>query len=307
MRQGSVVIAPSALKCKTSRTGVGCPTALATAYVDGRTVFFATRRPPTFWEYQFNKVFYPGRQRKQESDTQRVYMATILQPYSLSRAPGWVRPAAPCGRPNRPTALPHGHSMTASFVGAVWHSRVTAPMPVDGTVNSPAFLADIEQVLAPTIAHGGIVVMNNLPLRKRPAVRDTIEATRYPRNDGCSPQPFAGLIYVLVMPERPPILRSLAASASSWAVAKVAGSAVQDLVSRERGSPVSDEVYLVRENAVMAAAVIHAQVDPTRLNLATLTAAPLRRPSLGPSSGPNSKKARDRMAGAGDGIRTHDT
>lgn len=40
-----------------------------------------------------------------------------------------------------------------------------------------AFLAHVEQVLGPTPRPGDVVVMDNLPVHKLPAVRTTIERT----------------------------------------------------------------------------------------------------------------------------------
>jgi transposase len=44
-------------------------------------------------------------------------------------------------------------------------------------MDGPAFLAWIEQMLAPTLEPGDIVVMDNLPAHKPDAVRTAIEAT----------------------------------------------------------------------------------------------------------------------------------
>lgn len=54
---------------------------------------------------------------------------------------------------------------------------MTAPMVLDGAMNGPAFLAYVEQVLAPTLSQGDVVVMDNLPAHKLIAVRTAIEAT----------------------------------------------------------------------------------------------------------------------------------
>lgn len=48
-------------------------------------------------------------------------------------------------------------------------------MLLDGPMNGPAFLAYAEQVLAPTLAPGDIVVMDNLPAHKIGGVREAIE------------------------------------------------------------------------------------------------------------------------------------
>ena len=72
-------------------------------------------------------------------------------------------------------AVPHGHWKTTTFVGALRLSGITAPMTFDGAMNGAAFLAYVEQVLAPTLRRGDIVVMDNLPAHKLQAVREAIE------------------------------------------------------------------------------------------------------------------------------------
>ena len=49
-------------------------------------------------------------------------------------------------------------------------------MTLDGPMNAAAFRAYVEQVLAPTLDPGDIVVMDNLPAHKGAAVRTMIEA-----------------------------------------------------------------------------------------------------------------------------------
>ena len=53
---------------------------------------------------------------------------------------------------------------------------MTAPMLLDGAMHGAAFLAYVEQVLAPTLKPGDVVVMDNLPAHKPVAVRKAIEA-----------------------------------------------------------------------------------------------------------------------------------
>lgn len=74
-------------------------------------------------------------------------------------------------------AVPHGHWKTTTFVGALRLSGVTAPMTLDGAMNAAAFLAYVEQVLAPTLTSGDIVIMDNLPAHKTPAVQAAIRRT----------------------------------------------------------------------------------------------------------------------------------
>lgn len=72
--------------------------------------------------------------------------------------------------------VPHGHWKTTTFVGALRLGGMTAPMVLDGPMNGAAFVAYVEQVLAPTLLRGDIVVMDNLPAHKPAAVRKAIEA-----------------------------------------------------------------------------------------------------------------------------------
>ena len=87
-----------------------------------------------------------------------------------------LRGRAPRGERCR-AAVPHGHWKTTTFVGALRLNGMTAPMVLDGPMNGPAFLAYVEQVLAPTLAPGETVIMDNLPAHKVAGVRAAIEAT----------------------------------------------------------------------------------------------------------------------------------
>ena len=88
--------------------------------------------------------------------------------------------ARSCGRSQRGSrcrsAIPHGHWLTTTFTAALRRTALTAPMTLDGPMNAIAFRAYAEQVLAPTLGPGDIVVMDNLPAHKGAAVRAAIEA-----------------------------------------------------------------------------------------------------------------------------------
>jgi transposase len=58
--------------------------------------------------------------------------------------------------------IPHGHWLTMTFTSALRRTALTAPITLDGLLNAGAFLAYVEQVLAPTLDLGDIVVMDNL-------------------------------------------------------------------------------------------------------------------------------------------------
>lgn len=72
--------------------------------------------------------------------------------------------------------MPHGHWKTTTFVGALRLNGMTAPMVLDGPMNGAWFLAYVEQVLAPTLKPGDIVIMDNLAAHKSAPVRNAIEA-----------------------------------------------------------------------------------------------------------------------------------
>jgi len=74
------------------------------------------------------------------------------------------------------SSVPHGHWKTTTFVGALRLTGMTAPMVLDGPMNGAWFLAYVEQVLAPALKPGDIVIMDNLPAHKGASVRAAIEA-----------------------------------------------------------------------------------------------------------------------------------
>jgi transposase len=72
--------------------------------------------------------------------------------------------------------VPQGAWKTITFVAALRHNKMVAPMVLDGPINGAAFVAYIEQCLAPTLKRGDIVVIDNLPAHKVADVKDAIEA-----------------------------------------------------------------------------------------------------------------------------------
>ncbi len=73
--------------------------------------------------------------------------------------------------------IPHGHWKTTTFTGALRLTGMTAPMVLDGAMNGDAFRAYVEQVLAPTLTSGDVVIMDNLPAHKAAGIREAVEAT----------------------------------------------------------------------------------------------------------------------------------
>jgi transposase len=72
--------------------------------------------------------------------------------------------------------VPQGHWKTTTFLAALRHDGLTAPMVLDGAINGDAFLAYVEQVLLSTVQEGDIVVMDNLSSHKVAGVREAIES-----------------------------------------------------------------------------------------------------------------------------------
>lgn len=73
-------------------------------------------------------------------------------------------------------AAPHGHWKTTTFIAALRHNRVTAPMVIDGAIDGAAFLAYVRAFLCPTLRAGDIVIADNLGSHKVAGVREAIAA-----------------------------------------------------------------------------------------------------------------------------------
>ncbi len=73
-------------------------------------------------------------------------------------------------------SAPRGHWKTTTFIAALRHDRLTAPMVVDAPMDGEMFLAWVRQFLCPTLAQGDIVVLDNLSSHKVAEVRQAIAA-----------------------------------------------------------------------------------------------------------------------------------
>ena len=71
---------------------------------------------------------------------------------------------------------PYGHWKTMTFLAALRCDRIDAPWLIDGPINGERFLLYVEEVLAPTLNPGDIVIMDNLGSHKSRAVRTAIRA-----------------------------------------------------------------------------------------------------------------------------------
>jgi transposase len=74
-------------------------------------------------------------------------------------------------------AAPHGHWRTTTFVAGLRSTGFVAPLVLDGPMTGEIFRAYVQQFLAPALAPGDVVVMDNLAAHKVAGVRDAIEAT----------------------------------------------------------------------------------------------------------------------------------
>lgn len=66
--------------------------------------------------------------------------------------------------------------MTSTFVAGLRVDSLTAPCAIDGAMDGITFRAYVEQILAPTLELGDIVIMDNLAAHKVEGVRQAIEA-----------------------------------------------------------------------------------------------------------------------------------
>ncbi len=91
----------------------------------------------------------------------------------MARLRGW----APKGQRCR-AAIPHGHWKTVTFVGGLTLAGFIAPMRLDGPMDGEVFQAWCEQMLAPALRPGDIVIMDNLAAHKVAGIRLAIEALK---------------------------------------------------------------------------------------------------------------------------------
>lgn len=90
---------------------------------------------------------------------------------NLTPLRGWSPKGQRC-----PGQAPYGHWRTSTFVCALRLEGLLAPLVLDGPINGPSFRAWVEQMLAPQLGAGDIVVMDNLSSHKVSGVHAAIEA-----------------------------------------------------------------------------------------------------------------------------------
>jgi transposase len=72
--------------------------------------------------------------------------------------------------------VPFGAWKTMTFIAALRHDRLTAPMLLEGAMTGQSFIAYIEQVLAPTLRRDDIVIMDNVPTHRVRGVREALRS-----------------------------------------------------------------------------------------------------------------------------------
>ena len=72
-------------------------------------------------------------------------------------------------------AVPNGHWKTSTFIAAFRLTGLSAPIVVDGAMIGEIFLACVEQVLAPTLAPGDVMIFDNLSSWRAQGERTTID------------------------------------------------------------------------------------------------------------------------------------
>ena len=73
-------------------------------------------------------------------------------------------------------AAPHGHWRTTTFLAGLRASGIIAPFVLDGPITGDVFRAYVEQMLAPALRPGDVVVMDNLAAHKVAGVTQAIRA-----------------------------------------------------------------------------------------------------------------------------------
>lgn len=73
-------------------------------------------------------------------------------------------------------AAPYNWGDNITMIGALSSSSVLAMMTIPGSTDGEVFVAFIEQVLAPKLRPGDVVIMDNLSAHKVTGVREGIEA-----------------------------------------------------------------------------------------------------------------------------------
>jgi transposase len=84
-------------------------------------------------------------------------------------------PFVTCSSTPRKTGRVWSPGSVRGPIAALRLEGLSAPAVFDGPIDSPTFLAYVEQVLVPTLRPGDVVVLDNLAVHKQPEVQTAIE------------------------------------------------------------------------------------------------------------------------------------
>ena len=101
--------------------------------------------------------------------TRLVFIDETAVTTNMVRLNGW----SPCGE-RLVADAPMGHWETVTFIAGLRQTGIVAPMLIKGAMNGEAFLAYIEQCLAPTLKRGDIVVADNVSFHKVSCVEEAL-------------------------------------------------------------------------------------------------------------------------------------
>ena len=101
--------------------------------------------------------------------TRLVFIDETAITTNMVRLNGW----SPCGE-RLVADAPMGHWETVTFIAGLRQTGIVAPMLIKGAMNGEAFLAYIEQCLAPTLKRGDIVVADNVSFHKVAGVEEAL-------------------------------------------------------------------------------------------------------------------------------------
>jgi transposase len=101
--------------------------------------------------------------------TRLVFIDETAVTTNMVRLNGWN----PCGE-RLVADAPMGHWETVTFIAGLRQTGIVAPMLIKGAMNGEAFLAYIEQCLAPTLKRGDIVVADNVSFHKVAGVEEAL-------------------------------------------------------------------------------------------------------------------------------------
>jgi transposase len=82
---------------------------------------------------------------------------------------------SPCGK-RLVDHVPFGNWKALTFVCALRHDKIVAPMAIEGAMDGGLFLAYVEQCLVPTLKKNDIVMMDNVTIHKVAGIAEAVEA-----------------------------------------------------------------------------------------------------------------------------------